>query len=442
MGFLESVRLALDNVRVNKMRSILTMLGIIIGISSVITITTIGTSLKSTISASLSKFGSINSIYCNVEPYYPETDAEWDTWVMPDMTDEDMLKLEDISDLKAAFPDIIKNVVSDGGSIQGKATGGVHDAKVSLSFTTGGNIESLNLTKIAGRDINLRDNIEERAVGVVSDLFVKYYCGGKSPIGQRIEVQLDDNSVYRFYVVGIYRYDKIKFGMVGGSASSIPEKDIATAIYTPMTIGDAGTKVNITNFEIITKSGIDSKKFSEDLKTYFDEGKYKGNENFHIGTFNAIEQLGQINQIISVISLVISIIAAISLIVGGIGVMNIMLVSVVERTREIGIRKALGARPRVIRRQFLMESVVICIIGGILGIIIGLILGYIFTIIGGQILQSTQPELNGVLTVAFRPSIVAIFVSALFSMLVGVIFGSYPAKRAAKLNPIDALRYE
>ena len=136
----------------------------------------------------------------------------------------------------------------------------------------------------------------------------------------------------------------------------------------------------------------------------------------------------------------ISIIAAISLVVGGIGVMNIMLVSVVERTKEIGIRKALGAKNKVIEMQFLVEAVLICAIGGIIGILLGLFNGGLISFIVKQIVQ-TQESLS-MLTVAVSPPIGAIIVSFLFSSLVGVVFGLYPARRAARLSPIDALRYE
>ena len=138
-------------------------------------------------------------------------------------------------------------------------------------------------------------------------------------------------------------------------------------------------------------------------------------------------QISQVNTMMGTLSLAISVIAAISLLVGGIGVMNIMLVSVTERTREIGIRKALGAPDSAIRSQFIIESMIICIIGGILGIIVGAGLGYV----GGLLLK--QPAV---------PTLNAIIVAVGFSMAIGIFFGYYPANKAAKLDPIEALRYE
>lgn len=135
----------------------------------------------------------------------------------------------------------------------------------------------------------------------------------------------------------------------------------------------------------------------------------------------------QVNDMLGTISTAIAVIAGISLLVGGIGVMNIMLVSVTERTREIGIRKALGAPDSAIRTQFIVESMIICVIGGALGILLGALLGYA----GGVLLG--MPAV---------PSIVSIVIAVGFSMLIGVFFGYYPANKAAKLDPIDALRYE
>jgi len=137
--------------------------------------------------------------------------------------------------------------------------------------------------------------------------------------------------------------------------------------------------------------------------------------------------VSMLTDMLSTITLAISIVAGIALIVGGIGVMNIMLVSITERTREIGTRKALGAQNSSIRTQFIVEAMIICLIGGIFGVILG---------VGGGILASN------LLGYPAKPSISGIIVSLLFSMSIGVFFGYYPANKAAKMNPIDALRYE
>ena len=153
-------------------------------------------------------------------------------------------------------------------------------------------------------------------------------------------------------------------------------------------------------------------------------------------------ELSTIDQVLNVLTIAISVIAAISLVVGGVGVMNIMLVSVVERTREIGIRKAMGAKNRNIRRQFLTEAVVICLMGGAIGIAIGIFNGFLLSKIAAALLVQYEQELGAALTITVSPSLTAIVISVIFSMLIGIVFGYYPAKRAANMSPIDALRYE
>lgn len=138
----------------------------------------------------------------------------------------------------------------------------------------------------------------------------------------------------------------------------------------------------------------------------------------------------------------ISFIAAISLIVGGVGVMNIMLVSITERTKEIGIRKALGAKNKAIKQQFLIESVVLCLVGGIIGILIGILFGFILGKVAMLVINSYYSDYAGYIIMNVHPSVLAIILSVCFSMLIGVFFGSYPAKKAAKMEVIDALRYE
>lgn len=175
---------------------------------------------------------------------------------------------------------------------------------------------------------------------------------------------------------------------------------------------------------------------------YFATNVYNTNENFRLNCYDMDSELGNMESVLNVLTIAISVIAAISLIVGGVGVMNIMLVSVVERTREIGIRKALGAKNRSIRRQFLMEAVVICFTGGIIGIASGIINGFLLARVAATFLVNSQTGLGSFLRITVAPSVPAIVISAVFSVLIGMIFGYYPAKRAAAMQPVEALRYE
>ena len=169
---------------------------------------------------------------------------------------------------------------------------------------------------------------------------------------------------------------------------------------------------------------------------------YKDNKNFHITTFNMSSSLAVIDTVLNVITVAISGIAAISLIVGGVGVMNIMLVSITERTREIGVRMALGAKRKTIRTQFVIEAIVLCLIGGVIGIILGLLGGMALGSVAANVITSSYAEYSDYIVISVHPSATAIILSVVFSMLTGVFFGFYPANKASKMEVIDALRYE
>lgn len=177
---------------------------------------------------------------------------------------------------------------------------------------------------------------------------------------------------------------------------------------------------------VVSATGTDTETFLEETENFFNR-YYSRNEYYEVSVTSMESMLSSMTSMLTTVSLAIAVIAGISLLVGGIGVMNIMLVSITERTREIGTRKALGATNGSIRLQFIMESVVICLLGGAIGIILGLTLGSIATKMLGY---------------AAKASVASIVFSVVFSIFIGVFFGYYPANKAAKLNPIEALRYE
>ena len=453
MNLKENLRQAIANLRVNRMRTFLTMLGIIIGISAVITITTLGSSLQKTLELSFQSIGGTNQIQAFMnftDNSDSEAGGEYYEW-----KDEDYISFEDLEAFQEAFDGRVRNVVLE--SMMGDATATFPEnvskgpGKVSIIGTTSGYLENHSLKLLRGRDLTARDQSEKKSVALVSDLFVKYVCGGQSPIGKAIDLEQQNGQVARVYVVGVYRFDRTQLRyMTKGDEGSKPvaEKDIPTNILLPYLFmkenlnDEMYSEPGISDFAIMAEPGEDVAALQEDIKAWFAENKWADNGNFTLETWSSMEDLEQIQNVLRIVTLVIAVIAAISLLVGGVGVMNIMLVSVVERTKEIGIRKALGAQNKDIERQFLSETVFICLIGGLLGVLLGLILGFVGAEVGSSVIQSRMPEMEELSHVTVHPSMPAILVSVGFSMLTGLVFGLSPARRAARMSPIDALRYE
>ena len=425
----ENVKLAFQALLANKMRALLTMLGIIIGIGAVIAIMTVSSSLTNSISDSFQEMGA-NNITVGLEQTSSTTETRSNGLKFGAANRNSMVEKEDLitddmlSELKTEFSDKIDAIAISETVASGTVHDGSNTANISISGINSEYFSSDDVTLLAGRRLTSNDNTGKKKVIMISDKVVDQIFDGDSQkaLSQKIQVEID-GVYYQYYVVGVYKYES------NNSFSSSSDEDITTTAFIPILTGKAQTHCDegYQQFTVVTKSGIDSvSTFATQIENFF-APYYSSNEDYKVSTTTMESMTESMSDMIGTVSIAISFIAGISLLVGGIGVMNIMLVSITERTREIGTRKALGAKNSSIRFQFIIESMILCLIGGILGILVGFLLGAIAASILGY--SAAVP-------------VAAIIVAVGFSMVIGIFFGYYPANKAARMDPIEALRYE
>ncbi|MDU1985724.1 ABC transporter permease [Veillonella dispar] len=400
----ESFLMAWASLIANKMRSILTMLGIIIGVAAVIALVSIGNGVKQDIQNSISSLGS-NLLM--VMPGAPRTPG-----VRPSAGSMKSLKVSDyeaiskLDGVKAASP------MTNGSYVV------IYQNKnwtTSVSGVSYNYLDVNNWSMKSGRFLSEKNVQNRERVAVVGKTVVKNLFGDEDPVGAEIRVK---NIPFR--IIGV-------LNSKGSGAMGNDQDDMVIIPYTTAMERVEGVDY-LRMIYVVGKdeSGIDRLQSDiENLLRVRHGIKDTNLDDFNIQNMNSIMET--MEETTGTLTLFLGAVAAISLVVGGIGIMNIMLVSVTERTREIGVRKALGATYSVIVTQFLIEAVVISLMGGIIGIILG---------IGSSKLIGMA---SGMSTVISIPTIVMSFA---FSMAIGLIFGIYPARKAAKLNPIDALHYE
>lgn len=407
MNILESVKVALSSLWANKMRSFLTMLGIIIGIASVIAIVSLGQGSQAKIGSEFEKFGANRVIFWmnwNANPKY-----------------RDRFDDGDIEEIKRAFNDDIK-AISPNFNISGKANKGRETATVTLYGVNEdyNKIESIDI--VEGRFLLTSDIKGKRSVGVIDKELAMKIFKRTDVIGEKILVDTGYSKI-SFTIVGIYESQASSFEKLAERFG----QEIPTNIYLPVTyLKKLGYGDRYWAIEVNMADSSKIEKVSKDIIKLV-ERRHRNSGNDYYRSQSAKQQMQIMDNVLGILSKVVGAIAAISLLVGGIGVMNIMLVSVTERTREIGIRKAIGARRKDILMQFLVEAMIISGIGGLIGTILGLIIANIVAVSMGL-----PPTV----------SIVTVLIAVLFSAGVGIFFGIYPANKAAKLDPIEALRYE
>lgn len=427
----ENVKLALSGLLGNKMRSLLTMLGIIIGIGSVIAIMTVSSSLTTSITDEFEQMGA-NNITVGLKKQSDEEETRSNGMKFGasnrqiSLEEDDRITDDMITALKKKFSTSVDSISLEESVGSGTVKSGEDTANVSLSGINTGYFDANDITLLAGRYLTDKDVKGKKSVIMVSDKVVDAIFDGDTSKALSQKISIDINNVYySFYIVGVYEYEEN-----ANSFSSDSDSDVTTSAYLPITTGKEKmhTDDGYEKFTVVTNSSVASvTDFADELETYMNNEYYASNEDYQISTSTMSSMTSSMNDMIDTVSIAIAFIAGISLLVGGIGVMNIMLVSITERTREIGTRKALGAKNSSIRLQFIIEAVILCLLGGVFGIILGFILGAVAASLLGY---------------AASAPVAAIIGSVVFSMIIGVFFGYYPANKAARLDPIEALRYE
>lgn len=428
MGLMENLRLSLEGLRANKMRAVLTMLGIIIGIAAVIAILTVGDGLSSSITGTLSDMGA-SSITISLQERDDDNAMAMMSAMMggsssSTIDEKDLISEEMISKLRQKYADEITSVSLTESAGSGQVKDGRLYANVSVTGVNADYFEANDLDILKGRLLKERDDQDSRMVCLASDKLVNNMFDGDvdAALGSKVSAEISGKR-YQFQIVGVYKYEANVMMM-----STSSEKDMSTTFYIPLSSAKkiADAKDGFSSLTVQAAPGLDGAALAEEIEDFLNK-YYQRNDDYSVTATSMESMIESMNEVMSTVSIAISVIAAISLLVGGIGVMNIMLVSVTERTREIGTRKALGATNDNIRMQFVVESVMICLVGGFIGIILGTVLGYVGSLLLGMVAL---------------PSLSSIALAVGFSLAVGVFFGYYPANKAAQMNPIEALRYE
>ena len=398
---LETFRQALQNVWSNKLRTFLTMLGIIIGVMAVIVIVGLGNGMTKSMRDSFSAMGT-NTLSVSIWGYGSRTASVEDVYKIADKNKELISAVSPQIDFSNNTPKV-----------------GTTTYRYSYVYGVDETYSALkNYTLAKGRSLQYMDIKDNKQVCVIGDFINRTAFGGNG-VGQTIKL-----GAYKFRIVGVLAAKVSDPDMQQGSDDD--------CVYLPYTTAmRLSSQSTVNNYAAVME---DESRANEAKSAVESElQRLLGSDNGYY-VYSASEWLEEMNNMINMVIVILTGIASISLLVGGIGIMNIMLVSVTERTREIGIRKALGAKEHTILSQFVVEAATTSALGGALGIA----LGYIVSMGANKVL----PMFTSGTTVTVSPSFNSIAVAFGISVGIGVLFGYLPAKRAARLNPIEALRYD
>ncbi len=388
--FVESCAMAIENIMQNRLRSFLTVLGIMIGVTAVIALITTISAVSSSISSSFTSMGAGTM-----------TLTTTGNDLKDGLDEEDMKRIIDIDHIRGLSPSVSLSCTV--------ARENVSETSISVQGTNDTYFEVHEDLVKSGRKLNRIDTENMSRVCLINGDIVESFFYGVSPIGKTIYL----NRI-QFTIVGIYESDTSIASLLSGSPK------ILIPYTTALKMNSASL---VTNATIYLDSASASKEVQPKLEELLDEIFSYEDETYKITTMESIEET--MKTMMSMMSALLGGIASIALVVGGIGIMNMMLTSVTERTVEIGLKKAIGAEPGQIQMQFLIESFLLSMIGGLAGVVLGLILSAIMCHLMGT---------------DFVISYGAIALGVGFSAAVGIIFGWSPARKASRLSPIDALR--
>lgn len=394
--FKQSVSLSWQNIKSNKMRSFLTTLGIIIGVTAVISLITIVDGVIATVMGQFSSLGAGTL-----------TVSAAGTTLKPGLTESDLDKIRELDNVAGINPTIS---VSGAASRTDQMLEDTSIEGISASYYENNDLISY------GRGLSRVDELNESYVCVIDKDMAENLFTGENPIGQKLTL-----AGVGFTVIGIEGDSDDLMASMSAFGKTID----GTAKIPYTTAKKLTGQSKITSLEIYIENTDYTDKLIDDVEGILYQAFNERDDCYSVFSMDSL--LDTMNSMMSTMTYMLAGIASIALLVGGIGIMNMMLVSVTERTKEIGLRKAMGATPGRIQMQFLIESIVLSLLGGFIGVLLGILISFV----ASKLLDTT-----------FAISVGAIMLGVGFSTAVGIIFGWMPAKKASQLSPIDALRSE